>query len=71
MLKWTNEPPTKEGWYFIRTFMSKTSVRRVARDANGTLQVFLGPVRQAVRFMSQFGAQWAGPIEEPQEKEEA
>lgn len=69
-MKWTNEPPTEEGWYFLKT-MGKTSVRRVACDANGTMQVIFGPVRQAVRFMAQLGAQWAGPIEEPQEKEEA
>ena len=70
MLKWTSEPPTVPGWYFVRT--TKTIVVHVERDIDDKLLAWIGPVRQSVKFMTQrLQAQWAGPLEEPKEENDA
>ena len=63
MLKWTSEPPTKEGWYFMRQG-GQTTVCRVVLYCDGLVAMF-GAMRQSVEFMKKIGTQWAGPIPEP------
>ena len=68
MLKWTSEPPTQEGWYFMRQGGQMTVCRVVLYC--DSLVAFFGPVKQSVEFMAKTGTQWAGPIPEPVEPEE-
>ena len=68
-MKWTSEPPTQEGWYFIRQSGQHMGIRRVLLYCD-SLVAFFGPVKQSVEFMAKTGTQWAGPIPEPTEPEE-
>ena len=63
MLKWTSEPPTQEGWYFMRQGGQMT-VCRIVLYCDGLVAMF-GAMRQSVEFMKKIGTQWAGPIPEP------
>ena len=67
-MKWTSEPPTEPGWYFMRQG-GQVTVCRVVLYCDGLVAMF-GAMRQSVDFMKKIGAQWAGPIPEPVEPEE-
>ena len=65
-LTWTDEPPTKEGWYWYRPSTSRESGMRFVADDLYVHWVAAGkwiPV-------AEFSGQWAGPIPEPKERSE-
>ena len=69
MLTWTTEPPTEPGWYFVRT--SRVFVVHVQRSTDDRLEVWTGAIRQSVWFyVNRLHAEFAGPITEPEEKQD-
>ena len=66
MLTWTSEPPTKPGWYFVRT--SRVFIVNIQRGTDDRLEVWTGPIRQSVGFyVNRLHAEFAGPIPEPED----
>lgn len=64
-MKWTDERPTKPGWYWwrsdTRTLMVVCYVEMSERD--GCVSFAYG---ERYRLLSEMKGQWAGPIMEPE-----
>ena len=71
MLKWTNEPPTKEGWYWLRELDKTASPKMVLVQQEKDGLYMIGPwelTRWALKVLEILGEwEWAGPIPEPVE----
>lgn len=66
-LRWTKEPLTLEGWYFVKMRDGDVFVRRFFRTADDEMVCWLCASQQSVVFLMKIGAMFAGPIEEPEE----
>lgn len=68
-MKWTREPPTAEGWYWVfnRDLDDEPVTARVQKDGDGdiTVAVHLSEYFDSIDDWSLSGAFWMGPIEVP------
>jgi hypothetical protein len=74
-MKWTNEKPTVEGWYFYRgttgphtvnhTLVVRVSFGDGVRVRKDVALVYEGEERYSIDRMP---GEWAGPIPEPEEE---
>lgn len=74
MLKWTDKPPTEDGWYFFRLVSVATgeprpditvlhiNARRIAEQEKRREQAI-----SCGRLIALNREQWAGPIQEPED----
>lgn len=53
-LKWTNQKPTQEGWYWYRRTRNKHTACSIVNVTN------------AVKLYSNYPGEWYGPIEPPE-----
>ncbi len=70
-MKWTNDLPEQDGWYFERRRINGKSyvcVKHVSRDQRGRLWAGAMPFSHGASVKAGDGAQWAGPISEPKEE---
>lgn len=74
MLKWTSEPPTEPGFYFVkwpRASMRVVEITNKLCDNGSHMELFANGygVHCSVSYFDR-RTQWAGPIPEPVEPEE-
>lgn len=62
-LKWTKDPPTKEGWYWVRFVESQRWPAMVIHHASEGRTVF--PRQDSKSYLKFPDAEWAGPLEPP------
>lgn len=66
--KWSHEPPTVPGWYWLRSHGNRNGcpVSVFARLADGALCIRADDGAFPVaRYTELHGAEWCGPLEEP------
>jgi len=67
-MKWTKEPPTKPGWYWVKGKYDRWPIE-ISRNRNGDLSVncnegdYSIPEYKSMRRIEL----WSGPIPEPEE----
>lgn len=64
-LKWSNELPTKKGWYWCQEWDMWQGIREVLVD--GFWRCYDAGSEQYLIASETVGAKWAGPIEEPED----
>lgn len=70
-MKWTTEPPTQTGWYWMGNSTGNAVVQVKHRKENGGyFSVVCGAVELDVNLWKATGKEmyWAGPIEEPEDE---
>lgn len=65
-MKWTKEPPTKPGWYWVRIDGEIETVR-VGQNPDRSFFVYING-SEYVRSLQDFDS-WAGPVEAPRSPE--
>ena len=72
-LQWTSEPPTEPGWYWYR-LNERDNISITYVDVYGTVITYypnLCPDGWSRQNLKNIHGQWAGPIPEPMEAQEA
>jgi len=70
MLRWTSEPPTEPGWYWLEYHLYSSLVEVIIRPGhNYLIWDYVKPFspRNSISVAEMGKAKWAGPIPRPQE----
>lgn len=62
-MKWSTEPPTEPGWYWVKPVDGERCVKRYS-------ELDIAAYHKAFLRLRKAGWEWAGPIPEPTESDD-